>query len=72
MEMGDLTSVLLEHARDKIAVVDADGAYVYVNEASIDILGYDPAELVGDRVLEYVHPDDGRTVADRLAAVAAG
>ncbi len=72
MEMGDLTSVLLEHARDKIAVVDADGTYVYVNEASTGILGYEPAVLVGDRVLEYVHPDDSRTVADRLEAVAAG
>ncbi|WP_435552398.1 PAS domain-containing sensor histidine kinase [Natrinema sp. CGMCC1.2065] len=69
MEMGDLSSVLLEHAREKLVVVDAAGTYVYVNEASTEIVGYEPSQLVGDRAIEYVHPDDRTAVLEQFEAV---
>ncbi|OLZ40432.1 histidine kinase [Natrinema saccharevitans] len=71
MEVNDLASVLLEHAREKLAVVDAAGTFAYVNEASTAIVGYEPAQLVGDRAIEYVHPDDRTTVLEQLEAVTA-
>ncbi|WP_049900299.1 PAS domain-containing sensor histidine kinase [Natrinema altunense] len=71
VELGDLASVLLEHAQDKLAIVDTDGTYVYLNAASDPILGYEPAALVGEPSAAYIHPDDRRAVADRLERVSA-
>ncbi|SEP73700.1 PAS domain-containing sensor histidine kinase [Natrinema salaciae] len=65
----DLASVLLEHAQDKLAIVDEAGAYVYVNEASRALLGYEPERLVGEHGLDYVHPEDRRTVAERFERI---
>ncbi|QLK26720.1 PAS domain S-box protein [Natrinema zhouii] len=64
--IDDLASILLEHARDKLAVVDETGTYLYVNEASRSILGYEPDELVGESTRKYIHPDDRQAVADRF------
>ncbi|WP_226479766.1 PAS domain-containing sensor histidine kinase [Natrinema amylolyticum] len=69
VEIDDLASVLLEHAQDKLAIVDESGTYVYVNAASDPILGYEPDRLVGEQSQEYVHPDDRRAVADRFEQV---
>ncbi|WP_408957960.1 PAS domain-containing sensor histidine kinase [Natrinema sp. 74] len=66
---GDLAPVLLEYAQDKLAVVDETGTYVYVNEASASILGFEPEQLVDERALEYVHPDDRRAVTERFGRV---
>ncbi len=50
--------VLLDHARDKISLLDENGHYRYANAAAERILGWDPEELVGENVFEYVHPED--------------
>ncbi|ELY67140.1 PAS domain-containing sensor histidine kinase [Natrinema versiforme] len=67
VDIGDLASILLEHAQDKLAVVDESGEYLYVNDASAPILGYEPHQLVGERAQDFVHPDDKQAVADRFA-----
>ncbi|MGQ3414276.1 PAS domain S-box protein [Natrinema sp. LN54] len=71
VDIGNLASILLEHAQDKLAVVDESGRYLYVNDASESLLGYEPAQLVGEQSREYVHPDDRQTVADRFERVSA-
>ncbi|WP_254765129.1 PAS domain-containing sensor histidine kinase [Natrinema marinum] len=70
-ETGDMASVLLEFARDKLAVVDDAGTYVYVTEASTSILGFEPAQLVDEPALEYIHPADRRAVIDRFSQISA-
>jgi len=55
---------LLDHAQDKIVVVDADGRITYANDAVRRTLGYDLDDFVGTNAFEYVHPadvDDVRT-----------
>ncbi|WP_226007296.1 PAS domain-containing protein [Natrinema salinisoli] len=69
MEIGELTPFLLEYTQDKIAVVDDELQYVYVNEASEAILGYEPDQLIGQPARDYVHPDDERTVAAQFRAI---
>ncbi|MDF9745984.1 PAS domain-containing sensor histidine kinase [Natrinema salsiterrestre] len=69
MEIGELTPFLLEYTQDKIAVVDEELQYVYVNEASEAILGYEPDQLIGQSARDYVHPDDERTVAAQFRAI---
>lgn len=43
---------------DAICVVDAEGRYLYVNAAFERIFGYQPAEILGTRMIDLVHPDD--------------
>jgi len=63
--------VLLDHAQDKIALLDDDGRFTYVNNAARRILGYEPDDLVGTSTFDYVHPDDVETVRERFAEVIA-
>ena len=58
--------VLLDHAQDKIALLDDDGVFTYVNNAAERLLGYEPDDLVGTNTFEYVHPDDIETVRERF------
>ncbi len=46
------------NSRDLLAIVAVDGFFRAVNPAWTDILGYEPAEVVGRDVLAFVWPDD--------------
>ncbi|MFC7137806.1 PAS domain-containing protein [Halobaculum litoreum] len=59
-----LLGVLLDHARDKVAVVDAAGTCTYVNAAVEEVLGFAPEEYEGRSVFEFVHPDDADEVRE--------
>ena len=63
--------VLLDHAQDKIALLDDDGRFTYVNEAARRILGYEPDDIVGNSTFEYIHPDDVETVRERFVELIA-
>ena len=62
MDRSDLFGLLLDQAQDKIALLDEGGTYTYVNAAAERILGFEPDELVGEDVFEFVHPEDVDTV----------
>jgi DNA-binding NtrC family response regulator len=51
------TSAAIENASDGIALFDAAGTFVYLNEASADLYGYDPSELRGDS-WERLYPEE--------------
>jgi PAS domain S-box-containing protein len=50
--------VLLDHARDKVMLVDKRGTVTYANSALERILGVSPAAFEGENVFDYIHPDD--------------
>lgn len=58
------SSALLAYTQDKIALVDESGVFGYVNEVAEQILGYDPASLVGTDAFEYIHPDEREAVRE--------
>ncbi|WP_066412472.1 PAS domain-containing sensor histidine kinase [Halorubrum aethiopicum] len=60
---------LLDLAGETVVVLDEEGAFRYLNATVTDVLGFEPADLVGESVLEFVHPDDERRV-ERLFATA--
>ncbi|MFC7098910.1 PAS domain-containing sensor histidine kinase [Halobaculum marinum] len=60
--------LLLDNTCDKVAVVDADGTFEYVNAAARRILGYDPDDLVGESVFDYIHPDDADRIEESFLA----
>lgn len=50
--------VLIEKATDLITVIDVNGIITYVSPSVKFLLGYEPDEVVGRRLFEYIHPDD--------------
>ncbi|WP_199233625.1 PAS domain-containing sensor histidine kinase [Halorubrum sp. SP9] len=62
MSRSDPHGLLLDQAQDKVALLDDEGTYTYVNAAAEGILGFEPDELVGTNAFEYVHPDEREAV----------
>ena len=57
---------LIEHAVEVIPVLDGEGVVTYVSPSVRDVLGYEPADLVGENAFEYVHPDDVEHTVERF------
>lgn len=49
---------LVQEGSDLIAILDADGNYMYVSPTSISVLGMKPEEFIGRSPFEFIHPDD--------------
>src|SRR5262249_37528858 len=49
---------LIEHASDVITVLDQNGIVQYESPSLERALGYTPDDLVGNRFVEYIHPQD--------------
>ncbi len=47
----------IEAAEEGISILDADGEFIYVNEAYADLYGYDSREMVGEH-WEMLYPDE--------------
>jgi PAS domain S-box-containing protein len=54
--------LLAEHASDLISRHSQDGTYLYASPACRVLLGYEPEELIGHTVEQWVHPEDLPTV----------
>lgn len=57
----------VEHLEDIVAVANADGVLEYISPAVETVLGYDPDQLTGEVLTDYIHPDDRRGVAEPFA-----
>lgn len=65
MEPSDLHD-LLEMSSDILARLDADGRLTYVNRAVEAHLGYAPEHLLGNDILDWVHPEEQIFLLSRL------
>ena len=63
---------VLDLMPDAVCVVDAQGRYLYVSASFERILGYAPAEVLGRRAFELVHPDDVAETMRQAELVTAG
>ena len=61
---------LIENASDIIRIVDRDSRVRYVSPSAERLLGFAPEELIGKIALDYIHPDDVKTVVEQLMGVA--
>jgi PAS domain S-box-containing protein len=48
----------VEHSTDVLSVQDATSHWLYLSPAARDVLGHDPASLVGHSPFEFIHPED--------------
>ena len=60
---------LIEKSYDGIALLDADGAFLYHSPALTPMMGYAVEELLGRQLASMVHPDDVSTVNETFAAL---
>ncbi|MGZ0747008.1 bacterio-opsin activator domain-containing protein [Haloparvum sp. AD34] len=51
-------ATLIEESTDVNAILDPDGTFQYLTPSVEHVLGYEADELVGERVFDYLHPDD--------------
>jgi PAS domain S-box-containing protein len=49
---------LIENALDIITILDANGIIYYESPSIEKVLGYSPAESIGQNFFDYIHPDD--------------
>ncbi len=54
------------------AVADGAGCFRQVNEALTRVLGYPVDQLIGERLLKYVHPDDMDQARDQMRRLTSG
>ncbi|HEV2546351.1 MAG TPA: PAS domain S-box protein [Stellaceae bacterium] len=64
--------LLAENITDVISVLDLSGTRTYVSPSVRDVLGYDPAELVGKRMVDMPHPDDAPMAVAAVTALRRG
>jgi len=57
---------------DMLCVIGFDGDIKRINPAAETILGYSPAEMVGQFFIKFVHPDDRETTLKEAESIAAG
>jgi diguanylate cyclase (GGDEF)-like protein/PAS domain S-box-containing protein len=57
---------LVQNSSDTTLVLGAAGVILYASPATKSLLGRDPAELIGRRATELVHPDDRARVEPEL------
>lgn len=59
--------LLAENSSDMISRHRPDLSMIYVSPACRTILGYEPEEMIGIPVLQFIHPDDTDTILARLS-----
>ena len=57
---------------DTICVVNVEGRFVFVSPACEQTFGYTPAEMIGQPMIDFVHPDDRARTLARIDEVYAG
>jgi len=57
---------LIEKMYEGIAIIQFDGTIVYESPSVERIVGYEPQDLVGQNILDYIHPHDRNEVRHRL------
>jgi PAS domain S-box-containing protein len=49
---------LIENSADVVALLTVEGIILYESQTVMQVLGYQPSEMVGHNCFEYLHPDD--------------
>lgn len=62
---------LVRHSADVITLIDPSAVIEYLSPSAEAVLGYDQDALVGESVLEYVHPDDVERIRAEIASAVA-
>jgi len=59
---------LIQDSKDVTVVVNNEGLCTYVSPSVVQMLGFEPSELVGRATDDFVHEDDKERVASRISS----
>ncbi len=59
--------IVTDNMIDLLAQVDADGNYVYISPSHKIQLGWEPSDLLGKNIADFVHPDDIENVLETIS-----
>ncbi len=65
-DQASLFSIVTENMLDMVALTDMDGNFTFAGK-SHEILGYEPAFLIGKNVMDFVHPEDLPGILEEFA-----
>jgi diguanylate cyclase (GGDEF)-like protein/PAS domain S-box-containing protein len=60
---------VIDTARAWIWELDGEGRFVFSSESARDVLGVEPARILGTHFTEWVHPADQQRIRDAMAAL---
>lgn len=63
-EAKNMYRFLAENSVDLIGLHNLDTSFQYISPSVINILGYEPEEMVGKSPMDYAHPDDLKYLQD--------
>jgi diguanylate cyclase (GGDEF)-like protein/PAS domain S-box-containing protein len=61
---------LIEHATDVVTVIDIEGVIIYDSPSSESVIGFSPADRVGSRGADFIHPEDQDLAVQTFARAA--
>ncbi|MGP4128564.1 PAS domain S-box protein [Pantoea tagorei] len=64
--------LLIENSTDLIAHCDAEGRYVSISPSYSEMIGWSAEEMIGQRVVDFLHPDDREPAAEALLNIFTG
>ena len=68
----DRHRTFVEHASDVVTVLSSDWRFRYLSPSCERVTGHAPSELLGERSLDYIHPDDREAVEAAFGRLEAG
>ncbi|WP_336325294.1 PAS domain-containing protein [Halovenus sp. HT40] len=66
-EWAERLDAYIDNNSDILGVVNESGVFEDLSPSAEDVLGYEPAELEGSPVFEYIHPDDRERIGSEFA-----
>ncbi|NES04097.1 MAG: PAS domain S-box protein [Okeania sp. SIO2F4] len=69
LDNQDYFRLMVESNCDAVTIIDIGGNILYNNPVVEEVLGYQPQELIGKNLLNFVHPDDFVLVIDKLTEI---
>ncbi|WP_424015437.1 PAS domain S-box protein [Halorubrum xinjiangense] len=62
----------IEHASDVVAVLSSDWRFRYLSPSCERVTGHAPSDLLGERALDYIHPEDREAVRTAFGELTPG
>lgn len=63
---------MISNLLDVVAEIDLEGVFTFVSPQSVDLLGYQPEEVIGRNGFEFVHPEDQASAIESLRKAISG
>lgn len=59
--------MITDNMLDLITQVDIEGSIVYATPSHLAILGYNPEDLIGKKLMDYIYPEDYQVAAEKFS-----